>query len=110
MPRTIGYIGRLLKHPNENPNATLVALFLNAVDEIYDDGEKRKAMESEMKQVWSYMPPQRPTGSYDANLIVSDIATQQVRDVDKYFDRFVYIEVAVSIRQIMFLLTENLGI
>ncbi|XXG94485.1 hypothetical protein Hte_000742 [Hypoxylon texense] len=88
MPRTIGYIGRLLKQPNENPNATLVALFLNAVDEMYDDSEKRKAVESEIKQVWSYMPPRPPTGPYDADIIIGDVATQQVRDVDKHFNSY----------------------
>ncbi|KAL7628839.1 hypothetical protein AAE478_000354 [Parahypoxylon ruwenzoriense] len=85
---TIYYIGRLLKPPYENPQATLVTLFLNAVDESFDDADKRRVAESEMKEVFKYMPPTPPTGFYDASLIVSDIATQQVRDVDKYFDRY----------------------
>ncbi|KAI1779819.1 hypothetical protein F4818DRAFT_154522 [Hypoxylon cercidicola] len=88
MPGTIGYIGHLLKQPDENPNATLVALFLNAVDEIFDDNEKLKVLESEMKQVWSYMQPQPPRGLYDANMLIGDIALEQVRDADKYFDRY----------------------
>lgn len=92
MPRTIAHIGHLLKQPDENPHATLVALFLNAVDEMYDDNEKRKAMMSEMRQVWSYMTPSPLTSPYDPNVIVGDIATQQVRDVDKHFERYMKLQ------------------
>ncbi|KAI1761376.1 hypothetical protein GGR53DRAFT_469374 [Hypoxylon sp. FL1150] len=88
MPQTIAFIGRMLKEPEDNPHATLVALFLNAVDELYDDNEKLKALQSEMKQVWSYMTPSPPTGPYDAKVIIGDIATQQVRDVNTHFDRY----------------------
>ncbi|KAI1376191.1 hypothetical protein F4677DRAFT_84451 [Hypoxylon crocopeplum] len=82
--QTIASIGFLLKQPKENPHATLVALFLNAVDEVFDDNEKR----NEFSQVLKYKAIQPPTGPYDANIIVYGIATQQVRDVDKCFDRY----------------------
>ncbi|KAI0890391.1 uncharacterized protein GGS22DRAFT_183737 [Annulohypoxylon maeteangense] len=88
MGQTLLYMGPLLKQPSDNRHATLVALFLNAVDEIFDDSEKRKAISRDIQEVWKYMDPKPPTGPYDAGIIVSDIATQQVRDVDKYFDMY----------------------
>ncbi|KAI1394162.1 uncharacterized protein F4822DRAFT_39208 [Hypoxylon trugodes] len=88
MAKVIGFIGPLLKPRNENPHATLVALFLNAVDEIFDDDEKRKVIKREMGLVYKYLPMQMPTGPYDANIIISDVATQQIRDVDKYFNKY----------------------
>ncbi|KAI5866987.1 hypothetical protein GGS23DRAFT_299667 [Durotheca rogersii] len=86
--QTLYYIGRLLKHPSENPHATLVTLFLNAVDEIFDDDEKRKVLVSEMREVCKYITPSTPRAKYDANLILCDFALPQIRDVDKYFDRY----------------------
>ncbi|KAI0894949.1 hypothetical protein F4806DRAFT_471214 [Annulohypoxylon nitens] len=88
MAKTIYYLGPLLKHPSDNPHAALVVLFINAVDEILDDFEKRKTIEHDIMEVWKYMPPKPPTGPYDAGIIVNDLATQYVRDVDKYFDRY----------------------
>ncbi|KAI2467246.1 hypothetical protein F4781DRAFT_444529 [Annulohypoxylon bovei var. microspora] len=92
MAKTVCYIGPLLKRPSDNPCAALVALFLNAVDEIFDDAEKRKVIEHEIMEVWKYMRPQPPTGPYDASIIVNDVATQQVRDVEKYFDRYMKLQ------------------
>ncbi|KAI1209960.1 uncharacterized protein F4807DRAFT_425047 [Annulohypoxylon truncatum] len=86
--RTLCYIGTLLKRPNDNRYATLVTLFLNAVEEIFDDKEKRKVIEYEIQEVWKYMTPKPPTGPYDADIIINDVATEQVRDVDKYFNRY----------------------
>ena len=91
MAKTIYYLGPLLKHPSDNPHAALVVLFINAVDEILDDFEKRKTIEHDIMEVWKYMPPKPPTGPYDANIIVHNVATQQVRDVDKYFNKSVII-------------------
>ncbi|KAI0378799.1 hypothetical protein F5Y04DRAFT_272324 [Hypomontagnella monticulosa] len=99
MAKTTAYIGRLLKEPRDNPHATLVALFLNAVDEMFDDDEKRKAIEHEVKEVFKYMAPTPPTGPYDASIMVNDIATQQVRDVDKYFERYMKIQNFASIAE-----------
>ncbi|KAI1101065.1 hypothetical protein F4804DRAFT_317033 [Jackrogersella minutella] len=88
MERTIFHIGPLLKHPCENPHAALVVLFLNAVHEMFHDEDRQKMAAHEIKEVWKYRSPQPPSGPYDADWIINNMATEQVRDVDKYFDRY----------------------
>lgn len=89
MGLTLVSIGLLLKPLSQNPHATVVALFINAVQEMIDATEQEKILGSEIDQVKQYIEPKMPKGRYDAMAIITLLAAEHVRDVDKYFDRFV---------------------
>lgn len=86
-------MGPLLQTPHENPNATLLMLFMNAVDEEAIQEERNADIENrmlEMKRVIQYipfttMPPSAPDYTIESVLRASSLPL--VRDLDMYFNK-----------------------
>lgn len=81
----------LLQSPAVNPHATLITLFMNAVDEsITERDRKAEANEGSQssKSLIKYMRPTGPlTGAYDPTLVKFSFARDYVTTYDRYFDR-----------------------
>ncbi|KAK3615501.1 hypothetical protein LTR22_027412 [Elasticomyces elasticus] len=90
--RTVGYLGPLLQRPQENLHATLITLFMNAIGETVSDSEQMRIVKAEMKQVLQYRSLIRTTLLYDGQSIMASCARDLVKDVDKYFDQYMGIE------------------
>jgi hypothetical protein len=87
MKQTALSLGCLLDDPTVNPHATLLCLFLNAVDEterMLDD------MTMQMRDMMRAMPYFTHTGKsrsrYDPKIVLSTAAKDYVRDGDHYFN------------------------
>jgi hypothetical protein len=81
----------LLQEPAVNPHATLITLFMNAVDESMTD-QDRMADATEGSQssrdLVKYIRPTGPlTGAHDPVLIRFSFARDFVTSHDRYFDR-----------------------
>ncbi|KAL4749304.1 hypothetical protein BDW72DRAFT_214109 [Aspergillus terricola var. indicus] len=86
--RTLAYMIPLLQPPRENPCATLITLFMNAVEEAMTD-EDRKEMTSRSESLLQYLPPKRrPISSYDPELVKVIMALDLVMDYNLVFDRY----------------------
>lgn len=83
----------LLQTPLENPHATLITLFMNAVDETLTDQDKLRDMTSNLstsKRLFEYLNPKggpRPTSSYDPLFIKSNLGRDLLAAYDHTFDR-----------------------
>lgn len=81
----------LLQTPLENPHATLITLFMNAVDETLTDQDKIQGLTAHSpitKCLLKYLPPQgRPTSPYAPELIKFNLGRDLVRTYDHIFDR-----------------------
>jgi hypothetical protein len=91
--RTLLYMVPLLKPRLENPHATLITLFMNAVEETLTDKDRLRDLTpqsaSSLKLV-RYLPPdRRPTSRYDPVIIKVNMARDLVMDYDAIFDRYV---------------------
>ncbi|KAL9129400.1 MAG: hypothetical protein Q9217_002131 [Psora testacea] len=89
---TLAAFGPLLKRKTENPSATIVALFLNAVHEVYAPQDYRSSMRSDMERLQSYIPITRDMmqegGMSNTECIRLMSAQVLVRDFDELFSRF----------------------
>ena len=88
---TVSRLAPLLKHPDCNPRATLITLFLNAIPEIiHRRGEKETV--PEVKALIDYLPTPSISSLLSPNsadsLRLWD-ARSFVLDVDGYFNRYV---------------------
>lgn len=73
-----------------NPHATLITLFMNAVDEnMTEQDHMRVAMSSHLSQVLvEYLPPTKPPiGKYDPDFIKFVCARDLFIGYEQYFDR-----------------------
>ena len=81
----------LLQGPSINPHATLITLFMNAVDEsltpqdrMADVGKNSRAT----KRLLKYLPLKGwPTNPYDPQVIKFSYAQEKVATYDHIFDR-----------------------
>lgn len=89
--------GPLLKPRTENPNATIVALFLNAVHEVDTPHESLKSMYSEMDRLRAYIPlsphmwkenNHDNKAEFNPDFIRFMSARALFRDYDELFTRF----------------------
>ena len=89
---TLATFGPLLKRKTENPNATIVALFLNAIHEVYSHHEFLKSALSTMERLRSYIPMTRDMlqASSRPNAAFVRFLSAEVlfRDFDGLFNRF----------------------
>lgn len=87
--RTLALFGPRLRSREDNPHATLVTLFLNAVQEVTSKMDEYQEMFKEMKKVSAYLPQTAPPSSNDAGFLWASAAVCMVRDVDKFFNKCV---------------------
>lgn len=89
---TLAAFGPLLKRKTENPSATMVALFLNAVHEVYSPLDYLSSIHSDMERLRSYISVTRDVvqdGSrFNPELIKFMSAQVLVREFDELFSRF----------------------
>lgn len=83
----VGHLSRFLQTPAANPHATLITLFLNAVQETMTPHEKQQDLGSELQLVLKYLPfTTPPLDPRDPRLHMCMEACSLVRDNDKYFE------------------------
>lgn len=87
--KTVAYLAPLLQSPTTNPHATLITFFMNAVQEMVGP-DAREDLEQEVRKLAKYMPDlgARPS-MYGARMMVMMASGALVRDVDKYFNRYI---------------------
>lgn len=86
--RTASSLGCLLDCPEENPYATLLCLFLNAVDEMEREIDDQARQIRDLKSAMRFFAADRkPQSMYGPKHILSTAAKDYVRDGDFYFDR-----------------------
>jgi hypothetical protein len=79
----------LLRHPSENPKASLVALYMNAVFDVSFSASGNEDTRKEVDLYYSYLGPSwRPKSNspHDPLLCVLVTSLTLVRDGDKYFN------------------------
>jgi hypothetical protein len=81
----------LLQTPLENPHATRVTLFINAIDETLTDQDRLHdltAHSSTTKSLLKYLPPKgRPTSTSDPEIVRFNLGRGFVTTYDHIFDR-----------------------
>lgn len=89
---TLTTFGPLLKRKTQNPNAAIVALFLNAIHEEYSPLDHLDSSRSTMERVRSYIPVTRDmvqaSTSHNPDLVRFLSAEVLFRDFDDLFNRF----------------------
>ncbi|ROT36821.1 hypothetical protein SODALDRAFT_298432 [Sodiomyces alkalinus F11] len=92
--RTVALMARLLQEPAVNPHATLITLFMNAVDEnmTHQDRIADATQDSRSsKALLKYIRPTGPltmTGNYNPAVVKFSFARDLVTSYGRYFDRF----------------------
>ena len=84
----------MLKSKAENPHATLITLFLNAVQQVITPEDRINATKLEAAKLSPYMPVTREVlmnGEGSPDLVRFVEAQQYVRDFDKFFERYMRI-------------------
>ncbi|KAK5735629.1 hypothetical protein LTR17_007980 [Elasticomyces elasticus] len=91
---TLHCLGPLLQNPSDNPHATMLTLFMNAVPQMFSalpQQEQLSVQKSEMVLANPYIIPptnvKLPLSQYHSFRVMMSDATQLVRDMDKYFDK-----------------------
>lgn len=80
----------LLQSPLENPHATLILLFLNAVDENLSDQDKLDSLteQNAVQRLSKYLPPKRRLISpHDPEFAQFYLGLDLVTNFDNIFDR-----------------------
>lgn len=89
--KTLNCMIPLLQSPLENPHATLITLFMNAVDENMTEAEERSNMNAKgptMKRILQYLsPPVRQLTPNDPIIFKILSARDSVANHDSTFDR-----------------------
>ncbi|KAK0268691.1 hypothetical protein LTR54_017625 [Friedmanniomyces endolithicus] len=89
MSQTAASLGRLLDHPKDNPYSTLIALFLNAVDEAERLlGDMEMQMRDMVRAAPFFTRGGKPKSRYDSRVVLSTAAKDLMRDGDHYFKTF----------------------
>jgi hypothetical protein len=87
MMQTALSLGRLLDDPMVSPHATLLCLFLNAVDETERMlGDMTMQTRDMMRAMPFFTRTGKPTSKYDPKIVLSTAAKDYMRDGDYYFD------------------------
>jgi hypothetical protein len=87
---TIGIFTPLLEAPTANPHATLITLFMNAIEEEFREcGEDHNAsiMRKEISLLTKYIPYRPNLNDYDPDFIKLSFAKPLVRDVERYLGK-----------------------
>jgi hypothetical protein len=88
---TVALMAPLLRNPAVNPHATLVTLFMNAVDKDFTDRDRVvEATENSQSTdtLIKYIQPTRSlTSEYDPALVKFSLARDCVTPYDRCFDR-----------------------
>ncbi|APA07182.1 hypothetical protein SS1G_04092 [Sclerotinia sclerotiorum 1980 UF-70] len=93
-PKLLATFAPYLKQKSQNPHATLIALFLNAVHEYYDAHDHIGSIKAEIAQLNNYMTLDAATISridqetYNPEVIKYLNARSAFRDFDRPFDKF----------------------
>lgn len=87
---TIIYFSPLLENPAVNPHATLITLFMNALQEVFKncgDERNKNVITKELKLVMEYAGnPQNMTVN-DPSFLQLSFAKSLVRDKEKYLEK-----------------------
>jgi len=87
MMQTALSLGRLLDEPTANPHATMLCLFMNAVDEAERMlGNMTMQMRDMMRAMPFLTQTKKPTSKYDPKIVLSTAAKDYMRDGDCHFD------------------------
>ena len=87
---TLSLLSPLLQSPQENPHATFITLFINAVKEVVKMGHSGEE-EPDMQFLTEYLPLPRTFSLNDADMLRIWDARDLALDVDKFFERQVLI-------------------
>lgn len=89
--RTLAYMIPLLQNKVDNPHATLITLFMNAVDETMTDEDRIQDMtqnSTSSRRLLQYLPPSGSLVSkYDPKLIKFNMGRDLVTEYDYVFNR-----------------------
>ncbi|KAK7987452.1 hypothetical protein PG989_007767 [Apiospora arundinis] len=81
-----------IETPRANKHATLLTLFMNAVDETITDQDKLSEMTPNSpvtKLLLKYLPPKRSrTSPYDPEIVKFSLARDIISTYDRFFDRY----------------------
>lgn len=87
MMQTALSLGRLLDDPTVNPHATMLCLFLKAVDEAERMlGNTTMQTRDMMRAMPFFTHTKNPTSKYDPKIVLSTAAKNYMRDGDYHFD------------------------
>ncbi|KAL2833788.1 hypothetical protein BDW59DRAFT_156589 [Aspergillus cavernicola] len=90
--RTLGFMTPLLQTPLMNPHATLITLFMNAVEEAMTNEDRLKDLtphSKSTKKLLKYLPPiRRAVSKYDPSLISFNVGRDITTTYDHIFDRY----------------------
>lgn len=90
--RVLDSFSPLLRSPTQNPHATLVALYLNAVQETSTMADKVTSMAEEMELVQKYLPINLQALQLNRNtnpdILMFITAREMFRDFDGIFKRY----------------------
>lgn len=81
----------LLQNPVQNPHATMITLFMNAVDENLTDDDRMQGLtlhSRATRDLLRYLPPKAArTSTYDPAIIKFNVGRELVTTYDRVFDR-----------------------
>ncbi|KAK0256380.1 hypothetical protein LTR35_018269, partial [Friedmanniomyces endolithicus] len=101
MSQTAASLGRLLDHPKDNPYSTLIALFLNAVDEAERLlGDMEMQMRDMVRAAPFFTRGGKPKSRYDSRVVLSTAAKDLMRDGDHYFKTYMQTHCFTTIEQL----------
>lgn len=87
--RTLASMTPLLEDPRSNPHATLITLFMNAIEENMTDYDRISAMSTSSQRLLKYLPLMQPiSGGNDPDVIKRLFAVDFVTAYDHIFDRY----------------------
>ncbi|KAL4973168.1 hypothetical protein BDW66DRAFT_168860 [Aspergillus desertorum] len=90
--RTLAYMIPLLQPPLANPHATLITLFMNAVEEAMTAEERMREVplhSASSRKLMQYLQPKpQSVSKHDPELVKFDMARDLVMDYDFVFDRY----------------------
>lgn len=88
--KTLYSLGPLLQKKSTNPHATLIMLFMNAIEENLTPADQAASFRSSMAQVVKFLPPPvSRTHSYDPCYLKYMLAADLFRDNDRFFNKYV---------------------
>ena len=89
---TLATFGPLLKRNTQNPYAALVALFLNAIHEVFSPSDSLNSIHFDMNHMRPYMPATpdmiQGSNSFNADFLRFMDARSMFRDFDELFKRY----------------------
>jgi hypothetical protein len=87
---TVDIFTPLLQRHTTNPHATLITLFMNAIEEEFEhcgDAENTQIVVQELTRIAKYLPYRPNLDRYDPYSVKMLFATPLVRDADRYLEK-----------------------